>query len=74
MDENTQPLNQHDIQAIVRFIVEDSGTRLDKPSFTESFMMMLEDVPGCEFINPSQTEVADTAYLLYQQMITEKKV
>jgi hypothetical protein len=67
MDNSYQQLSTEDLSRLVAFIYEDYGGELDKLSFTELFLLMLEDVSGIEKGPLNESEIIDMAYLMYQQ-------
>jgi len=67
MDKSYQNITTEELSRLVTFIHEDYRCELDKLSFTELFLLMLEDVPGIEKVPLNESEIIDMAYLMYQQ-------
>jgi len=68
MDNSYQQLSTEDLSRLVAFIYEDYGGELDKLSFTELFLLMLEDMPGIEKGPQDESELIDMPYVMYQQL------
>ena len=67
MDKLNNQLTNEDIQRLVLFIEEDYGSGLDKQSFTEALLLMLEEVPGFEMGPHEESDIIELAYAMYKQ-------
>lgn len=69
MNKQSQQLNHSEILRLVSFVMEDYGSGLEKNSFSEAFLLMLEDVPQVDEGPLSEIGLVDCAYDIYCELI-----